>query len=85
MQLRSTAELKPLVEVTVHVLALLVPPWVTVRLDGLQETQKFGVGVAVTVSEMLADARQRAAGALGLEGGRPRGRAARRGDRSACC
>src|SRR5688572_9071083 len=46
VQLKLTAELKPLVELTVHVLALLVPPWVTVRLDGLQEMLKSGVADA---------------------------------------
>jgi hypothetical protein len=55
VQPRSTAELKPLVEVTVQVLAPLVCPWVTVRLAGLHDTLKLGTGAGLTVSAMLAD------------------------------
>src|SRR5687767_14341318 len=53
LQDRLTALANPPLEVTVHVL-LAPPPWVTVRLDGLQETAKLGVGVAVTDTDRLA-------------------------------
>ena len=54
MQDRLTALLNPLVEVTVQVLVPL-PPWVTLRLDGLQEMLKSGVAEAagVTVTQLL--------------------------------
>src|SRR5262245_14634066 len=53
-QARVTALLKPLSEVTVQVVVLL-PPWATETLDGLQATEKSGVAVAlgVTVTQLL--------------------------------
>jgi hypothetical protein len=55
-QERLTALEKPPVEVTVHV-ELVLLPWVTVRLDGLQEMLKSGVGVSAvgtTWTQLLA-------------------------------
>jgi hypothetical protein len=43
----ATADEKPPVEVTVQVVVALAP-WVTVTLDGLQATEKSGVGAPAT-------------------------------------
>jgi hypothetical protein len=54
VQDKETALENPPLEVTVQELLPLPPCW-TVRLEGLQETAKFGVGAAVTVSAMVAE------------------------------